>query len=120
MMKHYLNLEKEVQLRDYDGIIGHITIAMMRYIFLSFEQRCHDDPRTLGNLFHACSKEIKDLTLIDALQRLLALALDKVRSAGEFSENVVISMVNAIMSAVVDFIQTFRDLSKNNIVNSTC
>lgn len=45
MMKHYLNLEKEVQLRDYDGIIGHITISMMRYIFLALEQRRHDDPR---------------------------------------------------------------------------
>jgi IS4 transposase len=26
MLKHYLNLEREVQLRDYDGLIGHITI----------------------------------------------------------------------------------------------
>jgi len=34
MMKHHLNLEREVQLRDYDGIIGHTTIAMTRYIFL--------------------------------------------------------------------------------------
>ena len=120
MMKHYLNLEKEVQLRDYDGIIGHITIAMMRYMFLAFEQRCHDDPRTLGSLFHACSEEIKDLTLIDALQRLLALALDKVRSAGEFSEDVVSAMVDAIMSAAVDFIQTFRSLSRNSAANSAC
>lgn len=32
MMKHHLNLEKETQLRDYDGIIGHTTIAMVRYI----------------------------------------------------------------------------------------
>ena len=48
MMKHYLNLERETQLRDFDGIIGHITIVMSRYIFLAFEQRCHDDPRTLG------------------------------------------------------------------------
>ncbi|MCI5224762.1 MAG: IS4 family transposase, partial [Candidatus Electrothrix sp. AR4] len=55
MMKHYLNLEREAQLRDYDGLIGHITIVMSRYIFLSFEQRCHDDPRTIGSLFYACS-----------------------------------------------------------------
>ncbi|MCW5213588.1 transposase, partial [Desulfobulbus sp. TB] len=37
MMKRCLNLEREVQLRDYDGLIGHITIVMSRYIFLSFE-----------------------------------------------------------------------------------
>lgn len=48
MMKHHLNLEKEAQLRDYDGIIGHTTIAMTRYIFFAVEQRCHDDQRTIG------------------------------------------------------------------------
>ncbi len=117
-MKHYLNLEKEVQLRDYDGIIGHITISMMRYIFLALEQRRHDDPRTLGSLYLACSEEIKDLSLLDALQRLLTVAFDKVRSSGEFAENVIIAMVDAIMSAAVDFIQTIRSLSANSAVNS--
>jgi len=47
MMKHYLNLKRETQLRDYDGIVAHVTIAMSRYIFLAFEQRCHEDPRHL-------------------------------------------------------------------------
>lgn len=92
MMKHHLNLEKEAQFRDYDGIVGHITIAMMRYIFLSVEQRCHSDQKTIGSLFFACSEEVKDLSLIEALQRLLALALDKVRSTGEFSEHVVTTL----------------------------
>ncbi len=60
MMKHYLNLERETQLRDYDGMVAHITIAMSRYIFLSFEQRNHEDPRTLGSLFFACSDDELD------------------------------------------------------------
>ncbi|PIE58522.1 MAG: hypothetical protein CSA33_02335 [Desulfobulbus propionicus] len=51
MMKDYLNLEQETPLHGYDGMLAHITIAMSRYIFLSFEQRCHDDPRTLGSFF---------------------------------------------------------------------
>ncbi|MDO9042332.1 MAG: transposase [Desulfocapsaceae bacterium] len=99
MMKHHLNLEKEAQLRDYDGIIGHTTIAMARYIFLAVEKRCHDEPKTIGSLFPPCSEEIKDLSLIEALQRLLALALDKVRSSGEFAEDVVFAMIDAIMGA---------------------
>ena len=49
MMKHYLNLEREAQLCDYDGMIGHITIAMSCYIFLAFEQRGHDDPQHLAH-----------------------------------------------------------------------
>lgn len=107
MEKHHLNLEKEVQLRDFDGMIGHITITtiiMVRYIFLTFQERCHDDPKTIGDLFFACSDEIDDLSLAGALQRLLALALNKVRSSGEF--------------AAVDFIKTSRNLWGNSIVTS--
>lgn len=116
MMKHYLNLERETQLRDYDGMIGHITIAMSRYIFLAFEQRCHDDPRTLGRLFFACSNELRDLNLLEALQRLLSLAMDKVRSAGIIAEDVVLALVDTIMSAAVDMIQKSR---RGSTVNNT-
>jgi hypothetical protein len=120
MMKHYLNLERETQLRDFDGIIGHITIAMCRYIFLSFEQRCHDDPRTLGTLFYACSSEMEDLNLIDAFQRILSLAMEKIRSAGSVAEDVILLLVDTVMSIAVDMIQKSRDLSafKNNILTS--
>jgi len=118
MMKHHLNLEKEVQLRDYDGIIGHITIVMVRYIFLAFEQRCHDDPKTIGGLFFACCEEIKDLSLFEAMQRLLALTLDKVRGSGEFAEEVIVAMIDAIMGAAVDFIEKSRSLSIKMAENS--
>lgn len=119
MMKHHLNLEKEAQLRDYDGIIGHTTIAMTRYIFLSVEQRCHSDQKTIGSLFFACSEEVKDLSLIEALQRLLALALENVRTTGEFSEHVVTTLIDSIMGAAVDFIQSMRlSTTKMNLVTA--
>jgi hypothetical protein len=118
MMKHHLNLEREVQLRDYDGIVAHTTIVMTRYIFLAIEQRYHDDQRTIGGLFFACSEEIKDLSLLDALQRLLALALDKVRSSGVFAEDIVFAMIDAIMSAAIEFIQTSRRLAKSTALIS--
>ena len=118
MMKHHLNLEKEAQLRDYDGIVGHTTIVMTRYIFLAIEQRCHDDQRTIGGLFFACGEEIKDLSLIEALQRLLALALDKVRSSGIFAEDVVFAMIDAIMGAAIEFIQSSKRLMKNTALTS--
>ena len=113
MMKHHLNLEREAQLRDYDGIIGHTTIAMTRYIFLAVEQRCHHDQKTIGGLFFACSEEIKDLSLLESLQRLLAFVFDKVRSSAEFAEHLVIAMINAIMGAAVEFIETSRRLATN-------
>jgi hypothetical protein len=105
MTKHYLKLEKEVQLRDYDGMIGHATIVMLRYLFLAFEQRLHDDPRTLGTLFHACADEMKDLSILDALQRIMKLALDKVRSAGEFAENIIMEILDAVMSVAIDMLK---------------
>ena len=114
MIKHYLNLERETQLRDFDGIIGHITIVMSRYVLLAFEQRCHDDPRTLGSLFFACSDERRDLSLVEAMQRLLSLALDKVRTAGIIAEDAVLAILDAVMSLAVDMLQTGKRLAHIN------
>ena len=119
MMKHYLNLERETQLRDYDGMVAHITIAMSRYIFLAFEQRCHDDPRTLGSLFFACSDEMKDLSLVEALQRILSLAMEKIRSAGIVTEDVALALVDSIMNIAIDMLQTGQRLFRNNSVITT-
>ena len=119
MMKHYLNLERETQLRDYDGMVAHITIAMSRYIFLAFEQRCHDDPRTLGSLFFACSDEMKDLSLVEALQRILSLAMEKIRSAGIVTEDVALALVDSIMNIAIDMLQTGQRLFRNNSVMAT-
>ena len=92
---------------------------MVRYVFLAFEQRCHSDPKTIGGLFFAYSDEIKDISLIESLQRLLALVLDKVRSSGEFAENIIVAMIDTIIGAAIEFIETSRRLSPNNNANST-
>jgi hypothetical protein len=119
MMKHYLNLERETQLRDYDGMVAHITIAMSRYIFLAFEQRCHDDPRTLGSLFFACSDEMKDLSLVEALQRILSLAMEKIRSAGIVTEDVALALVDSIMAVAIDMLQIGQRVFRNNNIMAT-
>ena len=73
--KQQLDLEKGCQARDFDALIAHTTIVMLRYMFLALEQRRHDDPRTLGLLFHACCDEVRDLEYLEALQRILTLAM---------------------------------------------
>ena len=110
MLKSYLNLEREVQLRDYDGLIGHITITMSRYIFLAYEQRCHDDARTLGSLFYACSDELRDLSLIEALQRILSLAIDKIRDAGISTEEVIHGILETVMSTALEVIKKSKEI----------
>jgi len=77
----------------------HIIIAMSLYIFLSYEQRCHDDPRTLGTPFFTCCGEMRDLNLREALERLLNFPIEKVRMASIAAEDVVLLLVGTIMSA---------------------
>lgn len=86
---------------------------------LAMEQRCHDYQKTIGGLFFACCDEIKDLSLIEALQRLLALALDKVRASTEVGEATVIAMIGAIMGVAIEFIQTSKQLCLRKTVYST-
>ncbi len=117
MMKHYLNLEREVQLRDYDGIVGHVTIVMTRYVFLAFEQRCHDDPRTLGRLFLACSEEMQDLGMLEAMERLLNFAMEKIRAAGIVAEDAALVLVDTVMAVAVTMLQSGkRLLNTNNVI----
>ncbi|MEW6587152.1 MAG: transposase [Nitrospirota bacterium] len=120
MMKHYLNLEREVQLRDYDGLIGHITIVMTRYVFLAFEQRRHDDPRSLGSLFFACCAECTDLTLSGALERLLLFVADKIRAANGACEDAIKAEVDVIMRTAIEILHSTRHGCMNNNVETTC
>jgi len=106
MAKHHLNLEREVQLRDYDGLVAHTSLVFTRYLFLAVQQRFHDDQRSIGSLFYACCDEMKDLTLFEALHRLLTLALEKVRATGEFAERVVNAMLDAVMGTAVAMIKS--------------
>jgi len=98
--KLYLDLVKSVQIRDFDGLIAYTTIAMMRYTSLSYEQRLHDDPRTFGEIFYACCDEIKDLSLLEALQRILTLTIHNLRKTSVLSEQIVQEMLDALMGAV--------------------
>jgi len=114
MEKQYLDLVKGVQIRDFDGLIAYTTIAMMRYTFLSYEQRLHDDPRTFGELFYACCDEIKDLSLLEALQRIITLAIHKLRNINELSEQLVQNMLDALMGAVMEMFNLKLPLTQVN------
>jgi len=60
-----------------------------------------------------------DLSLAEALQRLLALAMDKIRSSGNYAESTILAMIDTIMGATIVFIKSGQRLSGNNIVIST-
>ena len=77
-------------------------------MFLSFRQRLHSDHRTAGSLFHACCDEVRDLALLEAMQRLMTLVIDKIRSAGELAEDVINKMIDAMMGAMAEIMETIR------------
>lgn len=101
MSKQYLHLEKSVQLRSFDGLIAHATIAMMRYLFLSYRQRCETDDRTLGDLFHSACIEARDISLLDALHRILTLVTDALRQIELTSEQFIQQLIDDIMGTVI-------------------
>ncbi|MEJ2691101.1 MAG: transposase [Deltaproteobacteria bacterium] len=113
MLKQHLRLEKEAQLRDYDGLVGHATVVMIRYMFLSFRQRLYSDQRTAGSLFHACCEEVRDLTLLEAMQRLMSLVVANIRSTGEFAEDAISKMIDAMMGAAAEFMETISRTHDN-------
>ena len=105
MAKHYLKLDSEIQVRDFDAILAHSTIVMIRYVFLAVEQRMASDQRTIGGLFLATGEEIRDISLADALVRILSLALDRVREFYATSEQLVREIIECTMKEALRIIK---------------
>jgi hypothetical protein len=105
MAKHYLKLDSEIQVRDFDSILAHSTIVMIRYIFLAVEQRHASDDRTIGALFLAASDEMRDISLTEALARILCLVGDRVREFYATSEQVVLEIIECTMKEALSLIK---------------
>ena len=86
MIKQHLRLAKEIQCRDFDALIGHTSIVFMRYMFLAYHCRLSTDQRSFGDLFHACCDEIRDISFLEALMRILTLAADRMRAIGSYCQ----------------------------------
>jgi hypothetical protein len=112
MAKQHLKLAKEIQCRDYDALIAHTTIVFMRYQFLAYQCRMETDHRTFGDLFYACCDELSDISFIEALYRILTLAVDRLRTMGAFCEKTAQTFFDLIMKAAL----YYANLSKNKIV----
>jgi hypothetical protein len=103
MAKQHLKLVKEIQLRDFDGLIAHTTIVMMRYNFLSYYQRQKIDNRSYGDLFRYCCQEMENLNFLDALQRIMALAMKLIRGSYDLSEKMIQDMIDTVLGTAIRF-----------------
>lgn len=50
---------------------AHTAIVFTRYMLLAFMHRLETDDRTIGVLFYSLSEEVSDITLAEAMRRLI-------------------------------------------------
>jgi hypothetical protein len=103
MCKQHLKLVKEVQLRDFDGLIGHTSMVIARYNILTWFQRQKVDQRSFGDLFRFCNEEMENIKFIDALKRIMQMAMAAILAARTVSEQIVQSIMDAVMGAAIIF-----------------
>lgn len=103
MCKQHLKLVKEVQIRNFDGLIAHTSIVIARYNLLSLFQRQSVDQRSFGDLFRACNEEMTNITFLDALQRILSLAGEILREARDLSDKIIKKLLDTVMDKAMDF-----------------
>lgn len=116
MAKQHLNLAKEIQCRDFDALIAHTTIVFMRYLFISYSIRMEKDHRTFGDLFYSCCEELSDISFLDALFRLMSLAVEQLREMGTFCQKTASAFFDATISAALNFARLpMVSLRKNEI-----
>lgn len=96
---------REIQVRDFDSIVVHSSIVMIRYAFLAVEQRCCSDDRTIGSLFLNTSEEIQDLSLAEALARILSSVWNKALKLYSKSEELVMEIVQTTMKEALALIR---------------
>lgn len=116
MAKQHLKLVKEIQCRDFDMLIAHTTIVFMRYMFISYRVRMASDHRSFGDLFYACCQELDDIGFVEALHRILTLAVEQLRQMGTFCEKTAMSFFDTVIAAALKYV----NLSKNRMITNNC
>ena len=66
-------------------------------------QRESVDQRSFGDLFRACNEELVNIAFIDALNRIMQLAMVALRKAYKLSESVINSMLDLIMGEAIAY-----------------
>ena len=97
--KSLLKLGKEFQPVNYDTTVSSTALVFARFIILEWIRRKNCDWKTMGGLFFECCDDIKDIELTEALERLLAIFINGIKSGEvQISESIRNELINWYMS----------------------
>ena len=103
MCKQHLQLVKEIQIRNYDGLIGHTSLVIARYNLLSLFQREHVDQRSFGDLFRACHDELTNISFLTALQRIMIMVKSFLQKAHSISDEIIQTILDQVMGTAINY-----------------
>jgi hypothetical protein len=109
--KSLLKLQKEFQSRSYDSLISHTTIVFVRYIVLSWQNRCSTDQRTLGGMFYELCDEISELDWAIALQQLIELLEDTLKETNKKIQKLIKSQLKQWIAGLPNYIKAYLPIS---------
>lgn len=109
--KSLLKLQKEFQSRSYDGLISHTTIVFVRYIVLSWQNRCNTDQRTIGGLFYELCDEVNELDWAVALQQLIEFLQDALENTNKKIKKFIQSQLEQWISSLPSYIKAYLPIS---------
>ncbi|MFP4422443.1 MAG: hypothetical protein ACLFRG_18035 [Desulfococcaceae bacterium] len=114
MAKQHLNLAKEIQARDFDPLTAHATIVFMRHMFVARRVRMETDHRSFGDLFRDCCEEVGDIDFMEAIYRILTLAMESLEDGTRNCRKTAQEIINAIIEAAFNQ----NSLSKSGLMSS--
>ncbi|MEC1723104.1 IS4 family transposase [Schinkia azotoformans] len=109
--KSLLKLQKEFQSRSYDGLISHTTIVFVRFIVLSWQNRCNTDQRTIGGLFYELCDEVNELDWAVALQQLIEFLQDALEHTNKKIKKLIQSQLEQWISGLPSYIKAYLPIS---------
>jgi len=109
MCKQHLKLVKEIQIRNYDGLIAHTSMVIARYNILSLFQRENVDGRSFGDLFRACYEELANITFMDSLKRIMQMVMVVLRETYSLPEKVLDTMMDLVMGKAITYFGLKKD-----------
>lgn len=109
--KSLLRLQKEFQGMSYDVLISHTTIVFSRYIVLSWQNRCHNDQRTLGGIFYELCDEVNELDWAVALQQLIELLEDALKKTNKTIQKIIKSQLQQWIDGLPNYIKAYLSIS---------